>query len=76
MPIIAHISLKQKMCPTGRGWPEGSRLTASPWVRPYDRAAPGLTTPMLANPPRKRFHDPQPFPGLTRKPHCGACRVI
>ena len=43
------------------------------WVWPYDRAAPGLTTPTLAKPPRKRSRDPQPFPGLTRKPHCTAC---
>jgi hypothetical protein len=43
------------------------------WVWPDDRAAPGLTTPTLAKPPRKRSRDPQPFPGLTRKPHCTAC---
>ena len=24
-------------------------------------------------PPRKRSRDPQPFPGLTRKPPCAAC---
>src|SRR5262249_21022820 len=24
-------------------------------------------------PPRKRSSDPQPFPGLTRKPPCAAC---
>ena len=43
------------------------------WVWPYDRAAPGLTTPTLAKPPRKRSRDPQPFPGLTRTPPCAAC---
>ena len=43
------------------------------WGWPDDRAAPGLTTPTLAKPPRKRSRAPQPFPGLTRKPHCAAC---
>jgi IS1 family transposase len=44
-----------------------------PWVWSYDRAAPGPTTPKPAQPPRTRSHDPKPFPGLTRKPHCAAC---
>src|SRR5499433_602363 len=44
-----------------------------PWVWSYDRAAPGPTTPKPAKPPRTRSHDPKPFPGLTRKPHCAAC---
>jgi hypothetical protein len=43
------------------------------WGWPDDRTAPGLTTPTLAKPPRKRSRDPQPFPGLTHKPHCTAC---
>ena len=43
------------------------------WGWPYDRTAPGLTTPTLAKPPRKRSRDLQPFPGLTHKPHCTAC---
>jgi IS1 family transposase len=30
-------------------------------------------TPQPAKPPRRRSHDPKPFPGLTRKPHCAAC---
>jgi hypothetical protein len=30
-------------------------------------------TPLPATPARKRPHDPQPFPGLTCKPHCVAC---
>src|SRR5215831_1340561 len=44
-----------------------------PWVWSYDRAAPGPTTPKPAQPPRTRSHDPKPFPGLTRKPHCATC---
>jgi hypothetical protein len=43
------------------------------WVWPYDRAVPSLTTPTPATPPRHRSRDPKPFPGLTRRPHCGAC---
>jgi transposase-like protein/IS1 family transposase len=43
------------------------------WVWPYDRAAPGLTTPTPAKPPRQRSRDPKPFPGLTRRPYCAAC---
>ena len=30
-------------------------------------------TPTCAKPPRKRFRDPKPFPGLTCKPLCTAC---
>jgi IS1 family transposase len=30
-------------------------------------------TSKFAKPPRKRFRDPKPFPGLTRKPLCAAC---
>jgi IS1 family transposase len=30
-------------------------------------------TPQPAKSPRRRSHDPKPFPGLTRKPHCAAC---
>src|SRR5215813_11992967 len=44
-----------------------------PWGWSYDRAAPGPTTPKPAKPPRTRSHNPQPFPGLTRTPHCAAC---
>jgi len=46
-----------------------------PWVWSYDRAAPGPTPPKPAKPPRTRSHDPKPFPGLTRKPHCAACEA-
>jgi hypothetical protein len=46
-----------------------------PWVWSYDCAAPGPTTPRPAKPPRTRSHDPKPFPGLTRKPHCAACEA-
>jgi|SRR5262245_39162884 len=41
---------------------------------PYGRAAGCQTTPTPATPPRKRSSDPQPFPGLTHKPHCAACK--
>jgi IS1 family transposase/transposase-like protein len=35
---------------------------------------PGLTTPAVpANPKRKRSTEPQPFAGLTHKPHCALC---
>lgn len=35
---------------------------------------PGLTTlPMAAQPKRKRSSEPQPFAGLTHKPHCVLC---
>lgn len=39
----------------------------------YDHAAPGPTTPKPAKPSRQHSGDPEPFPGLTRKPHCVAC---
>src|SRR5713101_3519672 len=42
-------------------------------VWPYDRASSGPTTPRPAKAPPKRSRDPQPFPGLTRKPPCAAC---
>jgi hypothetical protein len=40
------------------------------------RSAPASTRLTTAQPiplPRERSKDPQPFPGLTRKPHCDAC---
>jgi hypothetical protein len=42
-------------------------------VWPYDCATAGPTTPRPAKAPPKRSRDPQPFPGLTHKPHCEAC---
>ena len=39
----------------------------------YDHAAPGPTTPKPAKPSRQHSGDPEPFPGLTRKPPCVAC---
>src|SRR4030095_12104777 len=42
-------------------------------VCPYDGATAGPTTPRPAKAPPKRSRDPQPFPGLTHKPHCEAC---
>ena len=43
------------------------------WLWPSEPAAarPLPSTPVT--PPRKRSTAPQPFPGLTRKPHCDAC---
>jgi IS1 family transposase len=43
------------------------------WVWPHDRAVScqGPSTP--TTPRRKRSRDPQPFAGLTTKPHCVAC---
>ena len=38
-----------------------------------DHAAPGPTTPTPAKPTRQHSGDPEPFPGLTRKPQCVAC---
>ena len=35
---------------------------------PSERVMPGSTRPPPPLPPRKRSSDPQPFPGLTRKP--------
>src|SRR5215813_3839934 len=40
---------------------------------PSERVMPGATRPPPPLPPRKRSSDPQPFPGLTRKPPCAAC---
>ncbi len=40
---------------------------------PSERVMPGSTRPPPPLPPRKRSSDPQPFPGLTRTPPCGAC---
>src|SRR5256712_2089271 len=40
---------------------------------PSERVMPGSTRPPPLPPPRKRSSDPQPFPGLTRKPPCAAC---
>jgi IS1 family transposase len=43
------------------------------WVWPSDSAA-ACPTPLAPPPPRpKRKREPQPFAGLTRKPHCDAC---
>ncbi len=44
-----------------------------PVAWPSARAIPGPSTPKPAQPPRKRSHDPQPFAGITHKPHCAAC---
>jgi hypothetical protein len=43
------------------------------WVWPYDRAVSGQRPAMPATPQRKRSQEPQPFAGLTTKPHCAAC---
>jgi IS1 family transposase len=43
------------------------------WVWPYDRAVSGQRPAMLATPQHKRSQEPQPFAGLTTKPHCAAC---
>jgi hypothetical protein len=41
---------------------------------PATWSEPGLTTPaMPAKPKRKRSTEPQPFAGLTHKPHCALC---
>jgi hypothetical protein len=40
---------------------------------PRDGPAGYQKTPQPAKPPRRRSHDPKPFPGLTHKPHCAAC---
>jgi transposase-like protein/IS1 family transposase len=42
-------------------------------VWPSDGPAGDQKTPKSTTPPRKRSHDPKPFPGLTRKPCCVAC---
>ena len=43
------------------------------WLWPSEPAAARPLPPTLVTPPRKRSTAPQPFPGLTRKPHCDAC---
>jgi IS1 family transposase len=43
------------------------------WVWPYGRAVSGQRPAMPAMPRRKRSQEPQPFAGLTTKPHCAAC---
>ena len=43
------------------------------WAWPLAHVLPGLPPPTRATPPRKRSDAPQPFPGLTYKPHCAAC---
>jgi hypothetical protein len=41
---------------------------------PVTWSEPGLTTPAVpAQPKRKRSTEPQPFAGLTHKPHCALC---
>src|SRR2546425_1116486 len=40
---------------------------------PSDRSAGDQRTSKPIPPPHKRSSDPQPFPGLTRKPHCATC---
>jgi len=43
------------------------------WAWPSDSAAACPTTPELPSPMPKRHREPQPFVGLTTKPHCDAC---
>ena len=43
------------------------------WAWPSDPAAVCPTTPEPPGPLPKRHREPQPFPGLTRKPPCAAC---
>src|SRR4030095_9236510 len=43
------------------------------WLWPSEPAAARPLPPTPVTPPRKRSTAPQPFPGLTRKPHCDAC---
>ena len=43
------------------------------WLWPSEPAAARSLPPTPVTPPRKRSTAPQPFPGLTRKPHCDAC---
>src|SRR5215468_1035535 len=43
------------------------------WCWPSEPAAARPLPPTPVTPPRKRSTAPQPFPGLTRKPHCDAC---
>src|SRR3989442_2210511 len=40
---------------------------------PSDRSAGDQRPSTPLPPPHKRSSDPQPFPGLTRKPHCATC---
>ena len=43
------------------------------YAGPSDRSAGDQRTSKPIPPPHKRSSDPQPFPGLTRKPHCATC---
>src|SRR5712691_648382 len=43
------------------------------YAGPSDRSAGDQRTSKPIPPPHKRSSDPQPFPGLTRKPPCAAC---
>ena len=43
------------------------------WLWPSEPAAARPLPPTPVTPPRKRSTAPQPFPGLTRKPHGDAC---
>src|SRR6266536_1430148 len=43
------------------------------YAGPSDRSAGDQRTSKPMPPPHKRSSDPQPFPGLTRKPHCATC---
>jgi hypothetical protein len=43
------------------------------WAWPSDPAPVCPTTPEPPGPRPQRHHEPKPFAGLTRKPHCDAC---
>jgi transposase-like protein len=43
------------------------------WVGPSDPTMASPTLLPVTLPPPKRSREPQPFAGLTRKPHCDAC---
>jgi hypothetical protein len=43
------------------------------WAWPSDRIIAQPTLPQPAPPQRTRSREPQPFVGLTTKPHCDAC---
>jgi IS1 family transposase len=43
------------------------------WAWPSDPAPVCPTTPEPPGPRPKRHHEPTPFAGLTKKPHCDAC---
>ena len=43
------------------------------WAWPSDTGAVCPTTPEPPGPRPKRTREPQPFAGLTHKPHCDAC---